>query len=376
MNILYVIPNINVAGGISRIVIDKINYLSKAGKFKIFLCYYGNENDKSVYQIDDKIQLHAIKATGKNSIFGRIKKVIFATNEIRRFIKDNKIDVIVNANAQYLLWTLPFVCKGIKKVHEFHFSYQGQLILDLQTFRNPILRNVLRGFRSFCISHFDKAIVLTPSDKENWHLKNIEVIPNFTNISYCGDYSIESKTALSIGRLEHQKDFQLMVKAWKIVNQKHSDWHLNIFGEGSMKKEIEELIVKYGLEQNVFLKGNTTNVIHEYSNSSFFVSSSRYEGLPLVLIEAQCCGLPCVGFDITGVSDMIKDNETGILVKERTPEQLALGICKLIENPNLRESMHQNTLLDSEQYTKEYVMGKWISLFEKFNAVNGTSNQG
>lgn len=60
---------------------------------------------------------------------------------------------------------------------------------------------------------------------------------------------------------------------------------------------------------------------------------------------------------------MIKDNETGILVKERTPEQLALSICKLIENPNLRESMHQKALLDSEQYTKEYVMGKWMSLF-------------
>ena len=368
MNILYVIPNINIAGGISRIVIDKINYLSKTEKFKIFLCYYGNGNDKSVYQIDDKVQLHAIKITGKNSIFGRIKKVIFATNEIRRFVKDNKIDVIVNANAQYLLWTLPFVCKGIKKVHEFHFSYQGQLILDLQTFKNPILRNVLRGFRRFCISHFDKAIVLTPSDKENWHLKNIEVIPNFTNISYCGDYPIESKTALSIGRLEHQKDFQLMVKAWKLVNQKHPDWRLNIFGEGSMKKEIENLVTDCGLEHKVFLMGNTHNVIYEYSHSSFFVSSSRYEGLPLVLIEALCCGLPCVGFDITGVNDMIKDNETGILVKERTAELLASGICRLIENPKLRENMHQKAIMESGQYTKEYVMNKWVSLFMALNS--------
>lgn len=375
MNILYIIPNINVAGGISRIVIDKINYLSKTGKFKMFLCYYGSENDKSVYHIGEEVGLHALNVSGKNTILGRVKKVVGATSEIRRLIKYYKIDVVVNANAQYLLWTLPFVCGRIKKVHEFHFSYQGQSLLDKQMFKNPVMRDFLRVFRRFCISRFDRAIVLTPSDKDNWNLRNIEVIPNFTNISFKGIYPTESKTALSIGRLEHQKDFQLMVKAWKIVNQKHPDWHLNIFGEGSMKNELEKLIVDSGLEQTVFLKGNTNDVIQEYSNSSFFVSSSRYEGLPLVLIEAQCCGLPCVGFDITGVSDMIKDNETGILVKERTPEQLALGICKLIENPNLRESMHQNTLLDSEQYTKEYVMSKWISLFEKFNAINGVSNQ-
>lgn len=364
MNILYVVPNINVAGGISRIVIDKINYLSRIGKFKIFLCYYGDENDKSVYQIDREIRLHAIKTNGKNTIIGRMKNVVSATMEIRKFMIDNHIDVAVNANAQYLLWTLPFICRGIKKVHEFHFSYQGQLILDNQTFKNSFVRNTLRSIRRFCLGEFDKAIVLTPSDKDNWNLRNIEVIPNFTNISFKGIYPTESKAALSIGRLEHQKDFQLMVNAWKLVNQKHPDWYLNIWGEGSMKQEIEELISKCGLNQTVFLKGNTADVIHEYSHSSFFVSSSRYEGLPLVLIEALCCGLPCVGFDITGVNDMIKDNETGILVRERTAELLASGICKLIENPKLRERMHRKAIMESEHYTKEYVMNKWISLFE------------
>ena len=368
INLLYIIPNIDVAGGISRIVIDKVNYLSKTGEFKLFICYYGDGKEKSVYPIDKNVRLFAIRTNGDKSIIGRIRKVVNATNSVRKIINDNDIDIAINANAQYLLWTLPFICRKVKKVHEFHFSFQGQFILDRQTFKNPIIRITIRKIRNYCVGKFDKAIVLTDSDKDSWHLKNIDVIPNFTTIASDEVYSASSKIALSIGRLEHQKDFQLMVKAWNIVHQAHSDWQLNIFGDGSMKEEIETLIRKMKLNDSVFLKGNTNDVIREYSESSLFLSSSRYEGLPLVLIEAQRCGIPCVGFDITGVRDVIKDNETGVLVRKRTAESLASGICTLIENPILRKSMHEKAKEYSEQYIKERVMNRWMTLFKALNS--------
>ena len=376
MKLLYVLTEIKSKGGVPRIIFDKINYLVRY--YDIDVLHIGKPLDQPFYEINDRVRFHCISMENDNSSFcHKVLNVCKLIPKYRAIIKSVRPDVIINANTKILSWIIPFFDKKIPKIVELHQSFDGVCIFNANCFgENSLKGKLLMVLRHICYPKYNRVVVLTEKDKQQWGYKNIDVIPNFTNISYKGTYPIASKTALSIGRLEHQKDFQLMVKAWKIVNQKHPDWHLNIFGEGSMKNELEKLIADCGLEQTVFLKGNTNDVIQEYSNSSFFVSSSRYEGLPLVLIEAQCCGLPCVGFDITGVSDMIKDNETGILVKERTPEQLALGICKLIENPNLRESMHQNTLLDSEQYTKEYVMSKWISLFEKVNAVNGASNQG
>lgn len=101
---------------------------------------------------------------------------------IRHIFKKYKIDIAVNANAPLLIWILPFICRRIKKIHEFHFSYEGQQILDKQIFKSKLKVCLIQKLRKICLSKFDNVIALNDSDKKKFCLQNIGVIPNFTSI--------------------------------------------------------------------------------------------------------------------------------------------------------------------------------------------------
>lgn len=363
MNILYILPNINVTGGISRIVISKANYLADTPGFNVTICYYGSSEDKSVYYINEKIHKIPISINKKKSIWYRFINVIHSTNIVKNIIKKHDINIAINANAPYLLWTLPLICKKCKKIHEFHFSYDGQEILDNQIFHNILLRNAIHHIRRACVNKFDKSIVLTHSDKEKWKLNNTIVIPNFTDIVCCSSYPIESKNVIAVGRLELQKDYPTMIKAWSIVHKKHPDWQLRIFGEGSQKNKLTQLTEELNLNNTIHILGNTNKIIQEYQQSSFLILSSIYEGLPLVIIEAQRCGLPCITFDITGAKEIIKDKKTGLIVQEHNIKALAEAINLLIEDSNLRNKLHENAIYESAKFSKENIMDQWIKLF-------------
>ena len=100
-----------------------------------------------------------------------------------------------------------------------------------------------------------------------------------------------------------------------------------------------------------------------YGEYSFFVMPSRYEGLPMVLLEAKHNYLPCISFDINyGPGELIRDGVNGILVKPGDIEVLAEAICDMIEHPEQRQTMSQNSQIDMEKYTKHFVSRQWQEL--------------
>ena len=105
--------------------------------------------------------------------------------------------------------------------------------------------------------------------------------------------------------------------------------------------------------------------MEEYLNSSIYIMSSRYEGFGMVLIEAMACGVPCISFDCPyGPSDIIEDGEDGYLIDYLNTQALADGICKLIENPELRKEFGKNARKNVLRYSRDNVMQQWVNLFE------------
>lgn len=147
-------------------------------------------------------------------------------------------------------------------------------------------------------------------------------------------------------------------------------------GNGEQHEELQRKINIYGIGERVILDNSRPNMISIYQKASLFVLSSRYEGLPMVLLEAQSAGLPVVSFTCKcGPKDLIEDGISGFLVSEGDVIELANKILRLMEDKKLRESMGKAAFINSRKYSMEHVMQQWIDLFGNLTQ-NDENNRG
>lgn len=170
---------------------------------------------------------------------------------------------------------------------------------------------------------------------------------------------------MAVGRLDRQKGFDLLIRAWKQVSEQCPGWQLDIYGDGLQKDELQRIIEDNDLQNVVFLRGRTNDVAAEYARHSMFVLSSRYEGFGLVLVEAGVCGLPLVSFDCQqGPAEIIMP-ENGILVRPVGDiDALAAAICKLAKNEKLRRTMGQHALELAAKFNLEDIAEEWRQTLE------------
>jgi glycosyltransferase involved in cell wall biosynthesis len=176
--------------------------------------------------------------------------------------------------------------------------------------------------------------------------------------------ALEAKVLVAAGRLERQKGFDLLLDAFALVSAEHPDWQLWIFGSGRCKPALAAQIERLGLTGRAHLKGATDRLDERFAEASVFVLSSRFEGLPMVLLESAAAGLPAVAFDCpTGPAEVIDHGASGLLVPPQDVPALAAGISALIEAPDRRRAMGARALQKSTNYSITETAGMWQDLF-------------
>jgi glycosyltransferase involved in cell wall biosynthesis len=194
-------------------------------------------------------------------------------------------------------------------------------------------------------------------------------IPNTVHAMGGPDPDLSRTTILAAGRLVSQKGFDLLIPAFAKVADEHPDWTLKICGKGKLRPELKQMIADLGLKRRVELAGPSNDMGATFAEASIFVLSSRFEGFPLILIEAMSKGLAVVSFDCpTGPADIIDDHENGILVPHKDIDALAEGMRQLMADEQFRRKVAANAAVKARDYEIENIGPQWEKLFESLYA--------
>jgi glycosyltransferase involved in cell wall biosynthesis len=230
----------------------------------------------------------------------------------------------------------------------------------------------------------DVLVALTEGDKREYEQLlgedgaqvRLASIPNTARAMGGPKADLGARTVLAAGRLTPQKGFDLLIRAWAGVASAHPDWRLRICGGGDREENLRQLVIDQGLADVIELPGRR-DLEEEMANASIFVLSSRFEGFPLVLLEAMSKGMAVVSFDCpTGPGEVVEDHRNGILVPARHVDGLAAGIIELIEDEDLRRRVGPAAVETARDYTIEAVGPRWEELFAELAGSRGMLGRG
>lgn len=349
----------NTAGGVERMSNLIMNEMTERGHQIEFVTF--DRNDAiSFYPLNPSIKWHKLESgdTLQNANFTtRLERIL----GIRKFIKLFKPDVLL-------------------AFQEASFLSARLAVIGLDT---PIIaaeRNSPSRFRFMDVSkrqlaflsfHFARFITIQSASFASYYPKRLQskirVIPNpvFPIASF--SKVKKEKIILSVGRLEYQKNFQVLIKAFAKIAPVFPDWKLVIPGEGQDRAELEMLVTGLNLKDRVLLPGHTTDLSSYYQKASVFCLPSRWEGFPNALAEAFSYGLPSIGFqDCDGVRDLIKNGRNGFLAEGNANiPSLAKTLIKLLNNEKLRDEMSLEAIRSVQAYQPSSIFDQWEELLKE-----------
>lgn len=373
MKIIYCTHSTYNPGGMERVLYNKVKYLSEQMHWDVTVVTTDQHGRPSFYPFPESVRMIDLGINySEDNVKGALGKIcgyLKKRKKHRRLFEEllikEKADIVVSLYPSESSF-IPDIKDGSKKVLEIHYCK----FFRLQYGRKGLLGAIDR-WRTWqderIVRRFDKFVVLTNEDRGYWgDLPNIEVIPNAAMFVADRYSDVLNKRIIAVGRLDYQKGFDRLIKAWEVVwkSGKYNDWRLDIFGQGEWKDMLQRMIDEKGLNGSAFINKPTKNIGREYSESAMLVMSSNYEGFPMVMIEAMACGLPVVAFDFKcGPKDIISEGENGLIIRNGDIKALAKGMMRLMGDDECRKRMSQNARKIVDTYSEKTVMDKWICLF-------------
>ena len=371
--IVYCTPALYFAGGMERVLTMKANYFAEHFGYDVTIILTDGKEKPIFYPLSDKVKVINLNigfeelwaCSFLKKIFFYLKKQYLYKKLLNRELMRIRPDITVSMLRREINF-INDIQDGSKKIGEIH--------INRANFRNFEGNNALKNlFSKFWMNsllsklqRLDRFVVLTEKDKEAWvELKNVCVIPNPLSFTSTRRSTLSEKRIIAVGRYCHEKGYDLLLKAWGIVQNRTTDWRLEIFGEGD-RTQYEEMVDTLNLDRHrCVLNGRSSRIQDEFLNSSLSVCSSKFEGFGLVITEAMACGLPVVSFDCPwGPRAIISDGEDGMLVENGNVDKLAEALVLMIQNPKQRKAMADKAIENVQRFRIDQIAGLWKSLFE------------
>jgi len=353
-----------------RVLTRKVNYLVGQGH-ELIIVTTDQKGAKPFFPLEGSVKQYDLginyDENNGQGILAKLtaypKKKRLHRQRLRELLEQLQADVVISMFGDDAT-LLPQMKDGSRKVLEYHFSK----LKRLQYGRTGLWRlvDILRTkLDERTVKPYDSFVVLTQEDAGYWGgLPNIRVIPN--PLPFVSDETspCTSHKVIAVGRYDFQKNFAKLLDLWACIAPAYPDWTLEIYGDGALRPELEQQVNRLGLSSSVTLAKPTHQMKEVYQSASIYAMTSRYEGLPMVLIEAQHMGLPIVSFACPcGPKDVLHPDEDGYLISQGDDEGFLAALRQLMDSEAERVRMGTNARKASARYEVDAVMGQWLDLF-------------
>lgn len=336
-------------GGAERVIVNLANMFSKRD-YQVYMITT-QVNNHFEYELDNKVDRIVLE---KNIISSRILKNISRIVTLRKVLKRNKIDVLVSFLAQpnfrSILATRFLKTKTIISIrNDPNVEYSGTSA--------KILAKVLFPLTDGCI--------FQTNDAKRWFSKRLQnkskIIPNQVDQNFFITPRISEDYYVAAGRLTQQKNYPLMINAFTDFVKKYPDEKLCIYGSGELESELNDLIIKNDMKNNIFLMGQSGDMPKVYSRAKAFLMTSDYEGLPNAMLEAMAVGIPVIVTDCPcgGPRMYIKSMENGILISTNNHDELLNALNKVQSDNEFKNKISALGKQTSDLFKPAAVFEQW-----------------
>lgn len=375
MTIVYCLQALHRRGGIERVVSMKANYWASQGH-SVHIVTTDQRNAEPAFELAPSVQLHDLGLNYEldNDLgrWGRLKALYLKRPKHKQLLEELlhriKPDITVSTFFQEAA-LLPSIQDGSKKVLELHSSRYTKILMYP---KNKWLNRVIGRLRIYLGDRtsrkYDRFVILTEEEKEQFpYHNNVSVIPNPRTFAPNTQSDVKTKKILAVGRFEYQKNFSELLTIWSYISRDFPEWTLEIVGDGSFREMLMRQVDVLGIKTQTQISPSTDAIIEHYISSSIYAMTSHFEGLPMVLLEAQAVGLPIVSYACpSGPRDIITDGLDGLdgfLVPTYDLVTFAERLRELMQNNDLRANMSIKALEASERFSQERIMQQWEELF-------------
>ncbi len=353
-NIIFLVHDIHFVGGGERVTVNMANHFAAKGD-NVSIISITVPKPENVFNISEQVEIEYlnIKQDKGVNLCRKIRSIV----SVRRYFKNTFQQTFLLGMGTYpsiLIALIPSKDQLIK-IGCQHGSYSSVKYFWF------VLRWIL--FR-----RLNTIVSLTNHDLQRFQKlnKNVHVIPNSISFSPDQPADLKNKTILSIGRMDYPKGYDLLLKVFSRFCIQNKEWKLRIIGDGPMRNKIKKIIDLKGLSERISILPVSNEIIKEYMNASLFILTSRSEGFPMVLLEAQACGLPVLAFNCeTGPSEIINNGEDGYLIDNYNIDEMSNKLMDLCLNAEKRIEFGRRARQNVKKFLPDQIFNKWETLFNQ-----------
>jgi glycosyltransferase involved in cell wall biosynthesis len=352
MKIQFLIHDIHLGGGGERATIGLANNLCQNG-YDVCILSLSQRKDDNLYTTHPAIDVKYLNINFHSgfNLFNKIDSIL----KVRKHFNGYTGKTILFGVGNYPSLLLCFLPKSktLKKIGRQHLAYSG-------------IKNIWVIMRWLLFRRLDRVVSETEHDLSSFRKlnKNTVHIPNSNSFFPQQVATLTNKRILLIGRMVPDKGYDLLFKVISKFQANHPDWEFRVIGDGPLRPKIEEMIVSLKLEDQVSILSSTKTILQEYLQASIYLMTSRTEGLPLVLLEAQACGLPIVAFDCeTGPAEIVRHGEDGYLVEPGDIDTMVDRLVELANDFEKRKAFGIRARENAKRFLPEEIYKQWDELF-------------
>ena len=353
MKLLFYINAIH-EGGAERVMVNLAKQFTEVGYDVILVTSFSDSWEYQISPLVHRISMEAVEIK-QNRLARNVRRI----SKLRDICRKEKPDVLISfmqePNFRALLASIGLPLKTIVSVrNDPAREYAGKI--------GRFVGKVLLPMADGCVFQTEQAKAWFPVRLQ----KKSAIIMNEVSETFFDTVRENVANVVTVGRLNKQKNHELLLRAFSRISAKHPSEKLLIYGEGDQRALLAETIASLGLEGRVVLMGSTSQVAKALSEARIFVLSSDYEGMPNALMEALAVGVPSISTDCPcgGPQMLIEHEKNGLLVPVGDEVALAAAMDKLLSNKEYAEALGAAARESAKRYTPREIFEEWRAYVE------------